>query len=50
MLTIDSNAPPPEEYSVPSTFRDPISLLLAEHYQDEDQFYPKVDRDTGFPA
>jgi predicted phage terminase large subunit-like protein len=39
-----------EEYSVPSTFRDPISLLLAEHYQDEDAFYPKIDRDTGFPA
>ena len=39
-----------EEYSVPSTFRDPISLILAEHYQDENEFYPKVDRDTGFPA
>lgn len=39
-----------EEYSVPSTFRDPISLLLAEHYQDEDAFHPKIDRDTGFPA
>ena len=39
-----------EEYNVPSALRDPISLLLAEHYQDEDQFYPKVDHDTGFPA
>ena len=39
-----------EEYSTASTFHDPISLILAEHYQDEDAFYPKVDRDTGFPA
>jgi predicted phage terminase large subunit-like protein len=39
-----------EEYSVPSTFRDPISLLLAEHYQDDDAFYPKVDTHTGFPV
>jgi predicted phage terminase large subunit-like protein len=39
-----------EAYAVTSTFHDPISLILAEHYQDEDQFYPKVDRDTGFPA
>ena len=39
-----------EEYAVPSMLRDPISLILAEHYQDEDAFYPKVDRDTGFPA
>jgi predicted phage terminase large subunit-like protein len=39
-----------DDFSVPSTLRDPISLILAEHYQDEDQFYPKVDRDTGFPA
>ena len=39
-----------EDYAIPSMFHDPISLLLAEHYQDEDTFYPKVDRDTGFPA
>jgi hypothetical protein len=38
-----------EDYAVPSALRDPISLLLAEHYQDEDQFYPKVDMMTGFP-
>jgi predicted phage terminase large subunit-like protein len=39
-----------DEYVPPSTFRDPISLLLAEHYQDEDAFYPKVNPLTGFPA
>jgi predicted phage terminase large subunit-like protein len=39
-----------EEHAVPTMFRDPISLILAEHYQEEDTFYPKYDRDTGFPA
>lgn len=39
-----------EEYSPVSTFRDPISLLLAEHYQNEDAYAGGVDPQTGFPT
>jgi predicted phage terminase large subunit-like protein len=38
-----------DEMQPPTALRDPISLLLAEHYQDESEFYPSIDRDTGFP-
>lgn len=38
-----------DEISMPNTFRDPISLLLAEHYQNEDAYAGGVDNQTGFP-
>jgi predicted phage terminase large subunit-like protein len=39
-----------EELNFNPTLRDPISLLLAEHYQDDGQFYPTVNPNTGFPS
>lgn len=39
-----------EELDISTTFRDPISLLLAEHYQTEDGFLPAVNLNTGFPS
>lgn len=39
-----------EEYMPTISLQDPISLLLAEHYQDDAQFYPSVNANTGFPT